>query len=72
MGLDLRKPIGFFFLLLGVILVVHGFLTRGAEMYAKSLDININLVWGAVLIIFGLLMLLPALLGKGDGGNNKS
>ena len=72
MGLDLRKPIGFFFLLLGVILVGHGLLTRGAAMYAKSLDININLVWGAVLIVFGLLMLLPALLSKGDGGDKKS
>ena len=69
MGLDLRKPIGFFFLLLGVILIVHGFLTRGAEMYAKSLGININLIWGAVLIVFGLLMLIPALFSKGgDGG----
>jgi hypothetical protein len=68
MGLDLRKPIGIFFLLLGVILVVHGFLTRGAEMYAKSLGININLVWGAVLVVFGLLMLVPALLSKGGDG----
>ena len=70
MGLDLRKPIGIFFLVLGVILVSHGFLTRGAEMYAKSLGININLVWGAVLIVFGLLMLIPALLSKG-GGDDK-
>ena len=66
MGLDLRKPIGIFFLVLGVILVGHGFLTRGAEMYAKSLDININLIWGEVLIVFGLLMIIPALLSKGD------
>ena len=67
MGLDLRKPIGYFFLLLGVILVGQGLLTRGAEMYAKSLGININLIWGVVLIIFGLLMLIPALLCKGGG-----
>jgi hypothetical protein len=67
MGLDLRKPIGIFFLILGVILVGHGLLTQGAEMYAKSLGININIVWGAVLVVFGLLMLLPAVLGKGDG-----
>jgi len=65
MGLDLRKPIGVFFGILGIILVVHGFLTQGDPMYAKSLDININLIWGAVLIVFGLGMLIPALLDKG-------
>jgi len=68
MGLDLRKPIGIFFLILGVILVAHGLITNGAEMYAKSLGININLIWGGVLVVFGALMLIPALLDKGDRG----
>ena len=66
MGLDLRKPIGIFFLVLGVILAVYGLVTKGdAEMYKRSLDININLIWGCVLTVFGLLMLIPALLDKG-------
>ncbi len=65
MGLDLRKPIGIFFLILGIILVVHGLITNGAEMYAKSLGININLIWGGVLVAFGALMLVPAMLDKG-------
>ena len=69
MGLDLRKPIGFFFLLLGIILVGQGLLTHSdVEMYAKSLHHNINLIWGVVLVVFGLLMLLPALLCKGGDG----
>ena len=66
MGLDLRKPIGIFFLVLGVILAVYGLVTKGdAEMYKRSLDMNINLIWGGVLTVFGLLMLIPALLDKG-------
>lgn len=66
MGLDLRKPIGWFFLALGLILAVYGLMTKGdAEMYRRSLDMNINLIWGGVLIAFGLFMLLPALLCKG-------
>lgn len=67
MGLDLRKPIGIFFLILGVILAVHGLMTNGDEMYAKSLGININLIWGGVLVVFGALMLIPAMLSKGGG-----
>ncbi len=66
MGLDLRKPIGWFFLALGLILAVYGLMTKGdTEMYRRSLDMNINLIWGGVLIAFGLFMLIPALLSKG-------
>ena len=63
--MDLRKPIGYFFLLLGLILAVYGLITKDdVEMYRRSLDLNINLIWGGVLIVFGLLMLVPALLDK--------
>jgi uncharacterized membrane protein len=66
MGLDLRKPIGWFFLALGLILAIYGLMTKGdTEMYRRSLDMNINLIWGGVLIAFGLFMLIPALLSKG-------
>ncbi len=68
MGLDLRKPIGWFFLALGLILGIYGLMTNGdTEMYRRSLDMNINLIWGGVLIVFGLFMLIPALLDKRGG-----
>lgn len=68
MGLDLRKPIGWFFLALGLILGIYGLMTKGdTEMYRRSLDMNINLIWGAVLVVFGLFMLIPALLDKRGG-----
>ena len=30
----------------------------------RSLGININLIWGVVLLVFGVLMLLGAMRGK--------
>ncbi len=57
MGLDIRLPIGLMFSLVGVLLLGYG-LTSPKEIYeAHSLGININLIWGGVLVVFGVLML---------------
>jgi ABC-type Fe3+-siderophore transport system permease subunit len=59
--LDIRWPIGLMFSLIGLILVVYGALTGKNPMYDKhSLGININLVWGLLLLAFGLFMLISA------------
>ena len=61
MGLDIRWPIGLMFTLIGAILVVCGLVTNSdVEMYKRSLGMNINLIWGALLLVFGLLMLISA------------
>lgn len=50
-------------------MTVYGFVTAGdAEMYHRSLDININIAWGIVLLVFGGLMLVLAMRSKGGGG----
>ena len=65
MGLDIRLPIGLMFTLIGLLLTVTGFITNSnKEMYHRSLDININLIWGLVLLAFGGLMLFFALMAK--------
>ncbi len=64
MGLDIRWPIGLMFGLVGAILVAYGALTSNTEMYHRSLEININLRWGVVLLVFGLWMLLMAWRGS--------
>ena len=61
MGLDIRWPIGLMFTLIGVLLTAFG-LVKKAE--SVSLDININLIWGIVLLVFGVFMLLGAISGK--------
>jgi amino acid transporter len=57
MGLDIRIPLGLVFLIIGGMMGVYGIFTNGnAEMYEKSLGININLVWGGLMFAFGLIM----------------
>lgn len=61
MGLDIRWPIGLMFSLLGAMLVIYGLITgSGSEMYKRSLDINVNLYWGLLLLVFGGIMLALA------------
>jgi hypothetical protein len=62
MGIDIRLPIGILFSLLGVILGAYGSLAD-ASRYRQSIGININLIWGIVLLVFGLTMLLLARRG---------
>ena len=64
MGLDIRWSIGLMFTLIGALLVIYGLATgANTELYKSSLGININLIWGAVLLVFGILMLLGAIAG---------
>lgn len=57
MGLDIRLPIGLLFTVLGAVLTVYGFFANRA-IYARSLGYNVNLVWGAVLLVFGIILLV--------------
>lgn len=58
MGLDIRIPLGLIFLITGGMMAVYGVFTRGSELYAKSMGINLNLTWGALMFAFGLVMYL--------------
>ena len=61
MGLDIRWPIGLMFSLIGVLLLIEGIIGGDKSL---SLGININLIWGVVLLVFGALMLLGAARGR--------
>lgn len=64
MNFDLRLPIGILFTLFGLILTVYGVITRGSEIYQKSLGMNMNISWGIVLLVFGGFMLFLAKRGN--------
>ena len=63
MGLDIRWPIGYMFLIIGVVLAAYGLLSD-ATIYEQSLGMNVNLIWGGVLGAFGIIMILLARFGK--------
>ena len=59
MGLDIRIPLGLLFLILGGLMALYGFFTRNAAaVYERSMGVNLNLTWGAILFLFGLVMFL--------------
>ena len=60
MGLDIRWPTGLMFTLIGALPAIYG-VAKSAD--SVSLGININLIWGIVLLIFGVLMLAGAIRG---------
>lgn len=57
MTLDIRLPMGLLFTLIGLLLVMYG-LTHAPLRAAAG--VNVNADWGAVLIVFGVSMLLLA------------
>lgn len=61
MGLDIRYPIGMMFTLIGLLLAATGLFSPDK----LSLGININLIWGGVLFLFGALMWASAARSKG-------
>jgi hypothetical protein len=55
--LDIRVPVGVMFGAMGALMAGYGLL-GDQSIYARSLGININLVWGGVLIVFAVCLLL--------------
>lgn len=59
MGLDIRWPIGALLAIVGAILLVFGLVSNPA-LYERSLGLNINAWWGAVLLIVAAALLALA------------
>ena len=68
MKLDIRIPIGLLFLVFGGLLVAFGMASNSA-IYERSLRINVNLWWGAVMLVFGLFMFVLGRRGQRRAAN---
>jgi hypothetical protein len=59
MTLDIRYPIGWLFSLIGALLIAEG-VFGGAAPAAAADNLNINVWWGLVMLVFGGSMLVFA------------
>ena len=59
MGLDIRWPIGIIFSIYGVIMIAYGAVADPA-IFERSMGVNIDVWWGAAMLVFGLFMGAPA------------
>ena len=64
MPLDIRLPIGAMLGVMGLLLAGYGLL-GDQTIYARSLGLNVNLIWGSVLVAAGaVLLFLDARKGR--------
>jgi predicted phage tail protein len=60
-GLDIRAPIGGLFTVLGGMLAGYGLFASGSRGASEaSSGVNVNLWWGLVMLVFGIVLLLLA------------
>jgi hypothetical protein len=55
MAMDLRIPVAVMFILLGAILAVYGLLAPN-DIAPVDLGIRVNLLWGALMCVFGIAL----------------
>lgn len=55
MGLDIRWPIGAIFTIYGAMLMVYSKVADPA-IFDRTAGVNVDLQWGAGMLVFGLLM----------------
>jgi hypothetical protein len=64
-SLDVRLAIGALFTALGLLLAGYGVATAGdAAAQVRPQTVNINLWWGLVMLVFGLVLLLAGWRGR--------
>jgi hypothetical protein len=60
-GLDIRAPIGGLFTVLGGMLAGYGLFASGSSVSSdRTSGMNVNLWWGLVMLVFGIVLLWMA------------
>jgi UDP-N-acetylmuramyl pentapeptide phosphotransferase/UDP-N-acetylglucosamine-1-phosphate transferase len=57
---DLRVPLGWLFVIIGGLLLFAGFTVSTISSDGHPIDLNVNVGWGMVCLVFGVVCLLGA------------
>ena len=68
--IDLRLPIGLFFLVVGIVLTGFGLISPH-DVPNLNQSINIDLYWGVILLLFGGVMTVFGVKGQKAGKEEK-
>jgi hypothetical protein len=72
-GLDIRAPIGGLFTVLGAMLAGYGLFASGSSGSSDRFSgANVNLWWGLVMLVFGIVLLLLARRSQATAGSRVS
>jgi hypothetical protein len=63
MPIDIRVPIGVMLGLMGLLLAGYG-VFGDHSIYVRSLGVNINLIWGNVLVVVGMILIVLGRKGR--------
>ena len=60
---DLKIPLGSLLEFYGILLLIYG-IFGPADIYNKSLQLNVNLIWGVLMIVIGSAFLVVAYIER--------
>jgi drug/metabolite transporter (DMT)-like permease len=71
MQLDIRYPMGFLFLVLGLCLIVYGLIADPTTPDGRHPPVNIDAWWGLFMAVFGAASVLLAFLSAKSSASPK-
>ncbi len=60
---DLKIPLGGLLEFYGILLLLYGIIGP-ASVYKKSFNLNVNIIWGILMIVIGSAFLLSSYMGR--------
>ncbi|WP_304169092.1 hypothetical protein [Phenylobacterium aquaticum] len=65
--MDIRLPIGLLFTGIGLLLILAGLITPAAHLKLATTGLNLDIVWGGAMTVFGIGAVILTRIGPRGG-----